>query len=115
MQLNKNKKILYVIPYFAPAWSYGGPVKVSFDFAKELVKLGYSVTVVTTDVLDSKQRVKKLHEKIEGINVIRFKNINNKLAKNFNFYTPIGLVKWLKKNIQSFDIVHIHEFFRYLI
>ncbi|AKM82210.1 MAG: glycosyl transferase group 1 [Berkelbacteria bacterium GW2011_GWE1_39_12] len=110
---SENKKILFVIPYFAPAWSYGGPVRVTFDFAKELTRMGNSVTVVTTDVLDSKQRNKKLREKIEGIQVIRFKNFNNKLAKNFNLYIPVGMKKWLDLNIKNYDVIHIHEFFTY--
>lgn len=109
----KKKKILYVIPYFVPAWGYGGPVKVSFDFAKELVSSGYDITVVTTDVLDAKKRNNKLYEKIEGINIIRFKNISNILAKKFNFYSPIGLNRWLKQNIEKFDFIHIHEIFTY--
>lgn len=108
-----KKNILYVIPYFVPAWSYGGPVKVTYDFAKELINLGHHITVATTDVLDAKSRNKKLYEEIDGISVYRFKNINNKIARNFNFYTPIGLTRWLKQNIKNYDIVHIHEFFTY--
>ncbi|MCX6809788.1 MAG: glycosyltransferase [Candidatus Berkelbacteria bacterium] len=108
-----KKKILYVIPYFVPAWSYGGPVKVAFDFAKELTKLGNRVTVATTDVLDARSRNKKLFETVDGIKVCRFKNLNNIFARNLNFYTPVGFRKWLKTNIQNYDIVHIHEFFTY--
>jgi len=106
-------KILYVVPYFVPAWSYGGPVKVVYDFAKELIGQGHNVTVATTDVLDSKSRNKKLRETIDDIKIIRFKNINNGVARNLNFYTPVGFKKWLKQNIQDYDIVHIHEFFTY--
>jgi len=108
-----KKKILYVIPYFVPAFSFGGSVKVTYDFAKELTRLGYDVTVATTDVLDSNSRNKKLSEKIDKINIVRFKNLSNKLARNLNFYTPIGFNKWLKQNIEKFDIVHIHELFTY--
>lgn len=108
-----TQKILYVVPYFVPAWSYGGPVKVTYDFARELAGLGYEVTVATTDVLDKKSRNKILHENMGGIDVVRFKNISNRTARSLNFYTPIGFKGWLKQNISKFDIVHIHEFFTY--
>jgi glycosyltransferase involved in cell wall biosynthesis len=108
-----KKNILYVIPYFVPAWSYGGPVKVSYDFSEELIKRGNRVTVITTDVLDNNTRNRKLYEKINGIKIFRFKNISNFLAKKFNFYAPIGLRRWLTNNIHKFDIVHVHEIFTY--
>ena len=69
-------KILQVIPYFVPAYSYGGPVKVCFDISKELVKRGHQVTVATTDTLDGDNRILKLEEEIDGINILRFKNFN---------------------------------------
>lgn len=108
-----KRKILYVIPYFVPAWSYGGPVKVTFDFARELTETGDRVTVATTDVLDAKSRNGKSHEKIQGVEIYRFRNISNTLAKRFNLYAPVGFSRWLKKNISQYDLVHIHEFFTY--
>lgn len=110
-KIHSGKKILYITPYFVPAWSYGGPVKVSYEFAKELVRLGNQVTVATTDVLDRRSRNNRLYEEIDGIRVLRFKNLSNALAKSFNFYAPIGFAKWLRKNLGDYDIVHIHEFF----
>jgi glycosyltransferase involved in cell wall biosynthesis len=106
-------RILQVIPYFVPAYSYGGPVKVCFDISKELVRRDHQVTVVTTDVLDKNGRITKREETIDGIRVIRFKNISNQLAKNYNGYLPIGFYSWCRDNIQNFDIVHCHDFFTY--
>ena len=104
-------KILEVIPYFIPAYSYGGPVKVCLDISKEIIRQGHSVTVATTDTLDGKNRIKKLEEEIDGLKIIRFKNISNWLAKNYNGYLPISFYFWAKKNIKNFDIVHCHDFF----
>ncbi len=106
-------KILQIIPYFIPAYSYGGPVKVCFDLSTELVKRGHQVTVVTTDTLDGNNRISNLTEVVNGIKIIRFKNISNSLAKNCNAYLPIGFYSWVKKNIQNYDIVHCHDFFTY--
>jgi glycosyltransferase involved in cell wall biosynthesis len=94
-----------------PAYSYGGPLKVCFDISKELVNQGHAVTVATTDTLDGKHRIKKQEEEIDGIEIIRFKNVSNDLAKNYNGYLPIGFYSWVKKNIKNYDVVHCHDFF----
>lgn len=106
-------KILQIIPYFVPAYSYGGPLKACLDTSRELVKRGYAVTVVTTDTLDGKSRIEALEEEIEGISVIRFKNISNWLAKSHNGYLPLGFFSWMKKNIKNYDLVYCHDFFTY--
>ena len=106
-------KILQVIPYFVPAYSYGGPIKVCFDLSKELATQGHSVTVVTTDTLDGKRRIEELEEELDGIRVIRFRNLSNRLAKKCNGYLPIGFYSWTKKNLSGYDIVYCHDFFTY--
>ncbi len=107
--MQKNKKLLIIIPYFIPAYGYGGPIKVAYDQAIELLKKWYDITVVTTDALDDKNRIKKLEETIDGIKIFRFRNLFNKLAKFHNGYLPFAMKYWLKKNIKNYDIVHIHD------
>lgn len=81
-------RITIVTPYFAPAWSYGGPPKVLFTFAKELVKKGYSIKVITTDSLDER-RNPKMAENLEGITVYRFNTVSNSIAyKQKVFFIP---------------------------
>ena len=105
------KKILIVTPFFVPAYSYGGIVKVAYDQARGLVDEGFAVTVVTTDVLDTDRRSGPSHEEIDGISVIRFSNISNYLAKFHNLYLPRKMDARLKKNITHYDIVHIHDIY----
>ena len=105
----KQKKLLVVIPYFVPAYSYGWPIKVAYDFSIELIKKWYEVTVVTTDALDAKNRIEKLEETVDWIRVIRFRNVSNYLAKFHNLYLPRGMKKWLSKHVKEYDIVHIHD------
>jgi glycosyltransferase involved in cell wall biosynthesis len=78
-----------------------------------MVDKGHSVTVVTTDVLNERNRISEMEESIGGIRVIRFKNVSNWLAKKFNGYLPIGFYSWCKNNVQDFDIIHCHDFFTY--
>ncbi|ADH85079.1 glycosyltransferase [Desulfurivibrio alkaliphilus] len=104
-------KILLVIPYFMPAISYGGPVKVAYEIARGLVARGYEVTVATTDALDATSRVGRTTEVMEGISVLRFRNISNKLAKKCNGYLPVLLIPWLARNCRRFDVIYCHDFF----
>lgn len=110
----KVKNVLVIIPYFVPAYSYWWPVSVAYNYAKELVKRGYNVTVITTDTMDKNIRIKKLEEVIDWIKIIRFKNFSNYLAKKYSIYSPIWVAKWIKNNIKNFDIVHMHDFFSYM-
>ncbi|UFS71049.1 glycosyltransferase family 4 protein [Geomonas sp. RF6] len=104
-------KILVVIPYFMPATSYGGPVKVAYDLARSLARRGHRVTVATTDVFDDKARVAQRTETMEGISVVRFRNVSNRLAKRCNGYTPFLFIPWLWKHGGEFDAIYCHDFF----
>ena len=110
----KQKKILVVIPYFVPAYSYWWPLKVAYDYAVKLKERWHDITVITTDALDKDNRIKKLEEKIDWIKVIRFRNLSNHLAKFYNIYLPLWITKRVKKNIKNYDIIHMHDFFTYL-
>lgn len=100
-------KILQVIPYFYPAWRFGGPVKVAYDISKLLVKRGHSVTVYTTDIKDETSRIEAPYIEVEGVNVFYFKNLSVSLAKRKLFITPSSIVA-LGKNLKYFDVVHVH-------
>jgi len=100
-------KILQVIPYFYPAWRFGGPVRVAYDISKKLVELGHSVTVYTSDIIDQNSRVGSHIKEVNGINVFYLKNMSIYAAK-FKIYITPSLVSVLKKDVKSFDIVHIH-------
>ena len=100
-------KIIHICPYFAPAWGYGGTPKAVFELALAQVKAGHEVTVLTTDVLDKKNRIKTNISKIKGIKVIRLKNLNNWLAWNLHQVTPYQIFKIPK--LTKFQIIHLHE------
>lgn len=106
-------KILMVVPYYKPAWGFGGAPRACYDIATGLARKKHGVTVATTDALSYKDRCKKLLEYDEGVQIIRFKNISTRLAKRLNLYTPIGFGKWIKYNINQFDLVHNTAFFTY--
>jgi len=102
-------KILQVIPYFVPAWDYGGPVQVAFKVSRELVERGHEVTVYTTDTLNESKRLDNREEIIDGIQVKRFRNLNNTLAYNHKIFLSLGMVPVTRKNLRHFDVIHMHE------
>ncbi len=106
--------ILYVTPFYVPAYGFGGPVVVAHTIARQIAEQGHEVTVLTTDALDEVNRVELLHETLDGVRIHRFRNLLPNLAKNMNIYLPQGFGAFLKKHIAEFQIVHLHAFFTYL-
>lgn len=104
-------KILHIIPYYIPAYGFGGPITVCSNYAESQTRKGHDVTVATTNVLDGNGRIKKERETINGVKVLRFPILSPFLAKRFNFYYSFGFAKWYKENCKKFDIVHLHDFF----
>lgn len=105
-----NMKILQVIPYFYPAWSYGGPPRSTYGLCKELVKRGHQVTVFTTDALDRHNRIKEKQETVEGIEIRRFSNLNNYVAFRHRIFLSPGMISVMKQDLKNYDIVHLNEF-----
>lgn len=106
-------KILQVIPYFAPSWSFGGPVKVCYQISKELINEGNQVTVWTTDAADQNKPITRLCEVLDNISVKRFRNLLPSLTHGYNVFTPLGFYGYAKKEIVNYDLVHCHSFFTY--
>jgi glycosyltransferase involved in cell wall biosynthesis len=107
-------RILQVTPYFAPAWAYGGPPRVMFDYAVGLAALGHQVDVLTTDVLDAEHRATPAVEVMDGVRVRRLPNVSNSLAWRTKKYLPRGLVRRLGREIADYDAVHVTDTRTYL-
>ena len=102
--------ILHVVPSFAPCFSHGGVVNASYQIAKKQVEKGHDVTVYTTD--NCKERLKfenNYNVDVDGIKVFYFKNVSNRFKNKLTIDTPISLINYLKKTVNDFDIIHIHE------
>lgn len=102
-------RVLQVTPYFAPAWAYGGPPRVMYDYATGLADRGHQVVVFTTDVLDAHRRAGPREEVLDGVAVRRFPNLSNSLAWRTKKYLPRGLVAALTREVASFDVVHVTD------
>ncbi len=104
-------KILQIVPRYAPAWAFGGGVRMTFDLARQWVKHGHQVTVFTSDQIDSRHRSTNLHDIMDGIHIHRFKNPHNFLAARYSFLFlyPMGLARALQSCAEQFDVAHLAE------
>jgi glycosyltransferase involved in cell wall biosynthesis len=106
-------KISFVIPYFFPAWQYGGRPRSAFELARGLVRRGHSVHVLTTDS-GGAARLPDLHGRspsrtIEGIEITYHKNISNYLAYRHRLFWPPSFFSQIQSQLQGSELVHIHE------
>lgn len=103
-------RILQVIPYFYPAWTFGGPVRAVYELSKELVKKGHDVTVYTTDALTGNSTQKSRFLDVNGVKVHYFRNVSNALAYDHKIFLSPGIFSLVKKEIRWFDIIHLHDY-----
>jgi glycosyltransferase involved in cell wall biosynthesis len=100
-------RILHVTPYFVPALSFGGVVSAVAGLAAEQVRRGHRVTVLTTDALDRSTRIPSRRETLDGIEVIRCRNVFPWLRRVLNLSSPPGI--WQASRALPADVVHLHE------
>jgi glycosyltransferase involved in cell wall biosynthesis len=102
-------RILMGIPFLYPAISYGGAARAAYELAESLQQCGHEVTVLTTDVWDSRSRYRQngFHAPFE---IIRVPNISNTLAYYCQFYTPLGILKYAERLLARSDVLHLHTF-----
>ncbi len=103
-------RITYVIPYFAPAWAYGGPPRVAFDMARLLVARGHEVQVLTTDAFNATQRLEPCVEWMEGVSVHSSRNLSNRLAWQYKVFLPFGFGQTFCQQALQSDVVHLFDF-----
>ena len=101
-------KILRIVPFFYPAFGYGGPVIHTFNISKIQAKLGYDVRVFTTNIFkhDLVSNVLPHYENIFGVKVHRFP-IRFKLKGTHFWITPAIISNGLK---YDYDLIHAHTY-----
>ncbi len=110
-------KILYIAPYFFPAVSIGGTAKALYNLSRILLKNKHEITVLTTDLFSKERRIDVCHNikrNLDGIKVIYFSNLSNKLAYQYHLFFPFKYFHYLSKNIKKYDLVHLHEIYTFM-
>lgn len=103
--------IVHLTPYYAPAYAFGGVVRSVEGMAQALAHQGHTVTILTTDALNSTSRAQEpTDERRDGLRVLRARNLSVTLRGRLNLGTPFGLGRLAAEVLPSADILHIHEF-----
>jgi glycosyltransferase involved in cell wall biosynthesis len=103
-------RLLLAIPYFAPAYAFGGSVTVAETVVADALAAGHQVTVATTDVLDEHSRLPAGTPAVpEGAEVVRFRNVSHRLAAGVNAYLPRGYRAWVRRHAGGFDAVLLQD------
>ena len=99
-------KVLHVISTLSPR--FGGPSVVVRMLSDFQVRSGLSVTVCSTNWNNSNNEIKPINLEISE-NGVEF--------RYFSFWSPLLLSfdinKWFYRNIQIFDIIHVHGLYRF--
>ncbi len=103
-------KILQVVPYFPPAYAFGGPAKVAYQISRELSRRGHKVVVYTSDARDSGSRLAvEPNSIIDGVRVQYFRNLALILVNKLKLFITPQLILYAKEE-EKFDVVHLHEY-----
>jgi glycosyltransferase involved in cell wall biosynthesis len=98
-----------VTNFFKPSFEAGGVARVAYDISRHLVKNNHEVTVFTTNRSKYNINVKANRSlNIEGMKVYYFDNLRKYFPVKIvpiPYYLPIIA----RKEIQNFDVIHIHE------
>ena len=101
-------RLLFVAPYYWPAFQFGGPVPANHGLVKALARKGVDVTVYTTNVgLDSKVPVNQ-EVMLDGARVFYFSfaRFFERFAESgWQFSVPMS--RALCRSVGSFDVLHI--------
>ena len=100
-------RILRVVPFYAPAYGYGGPVVHTVNISKQQAALGHDVRVFTTNILTHDLISKELpkFEVIDNVKIHRFP-IKYRLGQSHYFLTPTLPFAFFK---YQYDLIHVHS------
>lgn len=104
-------RILQVVPRYAPAWAFGGGVRITYELAKVWVSHGHEVTVFTSDQQDTQRRFADSFVELDGIKIHRFRNRAHSLAARlpFLFFRPTAMRTSLMAAEKQWDVIHVAE------
>ena len=101
-------RILHVVPTYAPAWRYGGPIHAVHGLCRGLAAIGHEVAAYTTSVDGPDDLDVPLATAVErdGVQVSYFKS--SMLRRTY--WSP-SLGRALRRDVPSVDVVHGHSVF----
>lgn len=101
-------KILHIIPSYVPGHFASGPIKPTHYLNRELVRMGVSVSVYTTD-MDGDRRLNVPLGKevdVDGVRVTYFR-----ADGPLSWFYSSGMRRAIFENAEKFDLIHITSVF----
>lgn len=99
-------KLVVVIPYFYPAYIYGGPVFAAYHLCQKVAQNGVNVDVITTN-LNGKRKLDVMPNVFTSQSGFNVKYYNKCLLPFFSFKMILGLAK----DIKDADVVHVQSIY----
>ncbi len=108
----RKLNVTHVVPYFVPAWAYGGIPRLAYELCRQLARDGHRVNVITTDALQARSRHPEggLTVGMEGgtMKVRYLRNFSNRGAYRHQLFLPMGMKKALEELAGDAEVIHIH-------
>lgn len=103
-------RVLQILPYYQPAYRYGGPVKSVHGLNKALVEAGVDVTQFTTNIDGTQDLDVPLGEEVllDGVKVYYYS-----VQAPRSYIYSFQLKQALHKRLSTFELVHIHGLYVY--
>lgn len=101
-------KILHFSNSFFPCLESGGVVNFVYNLSKAQVENNNEVSVYTTDGCINRLDTNPI-EYVYGVKTFYFKNLSNFVRMKLKLATPYKMPFTIKKDIEKYDILHIHE------
>ena len=99
-------------PSYAPAWGFGGPIRLMYEYASWMLDEQINTIVYTSDIHHDYSRIFPKRELLDGIQIIRLRMFSRQLARrNINLVSPAMLliVGWRVYRSLSKVILHTDE------
>ncbi len=106
-------KILFILPSYEPAWTYGGVVRATYMLCRGLVAQGNEVTVYTTNTSGTDTPLDvPLNQEVDlgGVKVCYFRP---SFSQKANFFSR-SLIQKLRETATQFDIVYSSAIWQWL-
>ena len=85
----KGVQYIQLMSSYSPAWGFGGPIRLMYEYARWIANMPSSVTVITGDVHHNFSRIGPSVELIDDVHIIRVPVIWRSLARrNINLVSP---------------------------
>lgn len=104
--------ILHVVPYYAPAFGFGGPIQSSLRIATALQAEDHRLAVLSTDVSGSGERLPSGWDEERNLPIYRVKNASHAIARRYKVFLPLTKPETIRERLflPDFDVVHMQEY-----